>query len=940
MRDDISTPLGESHRVAVASLRPPSVVTFLFTDIEDSTRLWEQEPERMRPALACHDALARTAVECHRGTVVKTTGDGLYAAFDQPLDAIGATLQLQQALTDSEATNGIALRVRCGLHLGVVERRDNDYFGNAVNRTARIMGVAHGGQVIVSQAVVDRVADRLPPQVALRDLGAVRLKGVARPERVYQVIHPRLRQDFPALRSLEATPNNLPQQITSFVGRERALAEVRQLLGRTRLLTLVGVGGLGKTRLSLQLGAEVLDDYADGVWFVELGPLADAQLVAQAVASVLGVKEEAGRPVHEALVKHVHDRQLLLILDNCEHLARASAELAKELLQSGPQVKVLASSRESLHVVGEMTYPLSTLAVPDPKKYLPIAELKHYEAVRLFSDRAVAAQLVFQVTDQNATAIADICHRLDGIPLAIELAAARVRAVSVETIAARLSDRFRLLTGGDATTLPRQQTLRACIDWSYELLSKPERELLRRLTVFAGWTLDAAEAVGAGGEIEQSDVLDLLTHLVEKSLVQFDVGHARYWLLETVRQYAREKLDESDGADSVLERHRNYFLALAEQGATAEATDANLKHWTPLLQLESDNMRAALKWSVDNSTEEHEALRLCGALRNFWWRSGRTREGRNWCEKALASASDAKPSKPLLGALITLGMTQRVLGEQTKAISSFEKALNISREVCAPSQEGLILRHLATTNATLGRIEAAESMYEQSIAIHRAHGEPSREAVSQTCLATLYINEGKFAAAEAPLDRAIALSRELGDVELEAYNVSQRGLVAQYQDNYNDAKTHHEKALVIARHYGLKILELEQLRHLGEIATESGEFEDARVLLRESLVLSRDQDSWDAIRDCIDAIVQLATSAKCFEIATKLAGAVDHLRDTMNAPRFAIDQERFRLSQAHCRTALGNEEYLSTIAVGKTWEPTDTLAGAMAWLERAITISN
>jgi len=255
-----------------------AVTTFLFTDIEDSTRLWEQEPERMRPALACHDALARTAVECHRGTVVKTTGDGLYAAFDQPLDAIGATLQLQQALTDSEATNGIALRVRCGLHLGVVERRDNDYFGNAVNRTARIMGVAHGGQVIVSQAVVDRVADRLPPQVALRDLGAVRLKGVARPERVYQVIHPRLRQDFPALRSLEATPNNLPQQITSFVGRERALAEVRQLLGRTRLLTLVGVGGLGKTRLSLQLGAEVLDDYADGVWFVELGPLADAQL--------------------------------------------------------------------------------------------------------------------------------------------------------------------------------------------------------------------------------------------------------------------------------------------------------------------------------------------------------------------------------------------------------------------------------------------------------------------------------------------------------------------------------------------------------------------------------------------------------------------------------------------------------------------------------------
>src|SRR5436190_15565914 len=356
----------------------PGVVTFLFTDIEGSTRLWEQEPERMRPALARHDAIARAAVEGHRGIVVKTAGDGVHATFDDPLDAIGATLQLQQALADSTATGGIAFRVRCGLHLGVDERRDNDFFGPAVNRAARIMSVAHGGQVLLSEAVALLVRGRLPAGVTLRDLGAVRLRDLASPERVYQVVHPQLRQDFPALRSLEATPNNLPQQVTSFIGRGFDLTEVKKILGNTRLLTLLGVGGIGKTRLSLQVAADMLDGFPDGVWFVELAPLVDAQLVPQAVASVLGVKEEAGRPVVEALKKHVKDRQLLLIVDNCEHLVHACAELAKQLLESGPRLKILASSREHLHVPGEATYPVPALGVPEPSTATTPAALTQY----------------------------------------------------------------------------------------------------------------------------------------------------------------------------------------------------------------------------------------------------------------------------------------------------------------------------------------------------------------------------------------------------------------------------------------------------------------------------------------------------------------------------------------------------------------------------------
>ena len=326
------------------------------------------------------------------------TGDGMHAAFGDAVEAVGAAVQLQQALADPAATEGLALRVRCGLHAGIVERRDNDYFGAAVNRAARIMGAAHGGQILLSQAVVTLASEHLPAEVALRDMGAVRLRDLASAERVHQVLHPQLRRDFPPLRSLEATPNNLPRQVTSFIGREHELAEVGSLLRKSRLLTLLGAGGLGKTRLSLQVAAEAMDDYPDGVWFVELAPLADARLVPQAVASVLGVKEEAGRPVLEAVVKHVGDRQLLLILDNCEHLVDACADVATNLLRAGPGIKMLASSREPLRIAGETTYHVPALSIPDPGGALALAALGQYEAVRLFVDRAVAAHSSFRLT--------------------------------------------------------------------------------------------------------------------------------------------------------------------------------------------------------------------------------------------------------------------------------------------------------------------------------------------------------------------------------------------------------------------------------------------------------------------------------------------------------------------------------------------------------------
>ena len=614
----------------------PGIATFLFTDIEGSSRLWEREPERMGAALARHDAIIRGAVERHHGTVVKMLGDGVHAHFDDPLDAINAILEIQLTLVDPASTGGFPLKIRSGVHAGAVSMRNDDYFGSAVNRAARIMSSAHGGQVLVSRAVLDLVADRLPGEIELRDLGAVRLRDLTSPEHLYQVMHAKLRRDFPALRSLETTPNNLPQQLTSFVGRERELAEVKRALGTTRLLTLIGPGGIGKTRIGLHVAAEMMDEHPDGVWFVDLAPLTDAQLVPHALASVLGVVEEAGRPVTEAIVKYLKDRRELILLDNCEHLLHACADLATQILRNAPNVRILASSRELMHVAGETSFPVPTLSVPDVDRKVTAEALPHFEAAHLFIDRATAVKPAFRVTEQNAGAIADICRRLDGIPLAIELAAARVRALSVDAIAARLSDRFKLLAGGDQSALPRQQTLRALIDWSYDLLSDPEKALLRRLSVFAGgWTLEAAEEVAAGGVLDRGDVLDLQAHLVDKSLVALDAdgdryrmletvreyameklergksesvakanvaadaGAARYGMLESVRAYAKERLDESGEADEVRDRHLAYYLQYAEDSRSrSRAVMPGDAKGDPLVRFdrERENLVVAHAW--------------------------------------------------------------------------------------------------------------------------------------------------------------------------------------------------------------------------------------------------------------------------------------------------------------------------------------------------------
>ena len=457
----------------------------------------------MRVALQRHDAIMRAVIVQHEGYVFKTVGDSFYAAFVTSPQALSAALAAQHALLSESWPEPVTLRVRMALHTGVAEQRDNDYFGPPLNRTARLLGVGHGGQVLVSHTAYGLVRDALPLSVELRNLGEHRLRDLGQREPIYQLLHPDLPSQFPALRSLSSPdlPNNLPQQVTSFIGREKEMAEVKALLRQTPLLTLTGSGGAGKTRLSLQVAADLLEEYPDGVWLVELAPLTDLALVPRAVVTVLGIAEQAGETFTRTLVEHLKAKKLLLLFDNCEHLLAACAHLADTLLRACPEVKILASSREALGIAGETVYRIPSLSFPDLTQPVTETNLAGFEAIRLFADRALAVLPDFAVTPQNAPSLVSVCRRLDGIPLAIELAAARVRSLSVKEIDSRLDNRFRLLTGGSRTALPRQQTLRALIDWSYDLLTETERLLLARLAVFAGgWTPRSGGSDGGRGD--------------------------------------------------------------------------------------------------------------------------------------------------------------------------------------------------------------------------------------------------------------------------------------------------------------------------------------------------------------------------------------------------------------------------------------------------------
>ncbi len=845
-------------------------LAFLFTDIEGSTGLWERQPEAMREALARHDALLRETVETRGGRVFKTMGDAVCAAFPTATDALSAALAAQLALQAQEWGDLGPLRVRMALHVGAAETRNGDYAGSALNRVARLLSIGHGGQTLVSQTAHDLVQDALPEGVALRDLGLHSLRDLQQPVQVYQVVHPALPADFPPLKSLDVLPTNLPSQLTSFIGREREMAEVKRLLAGTRMLTLTGAGGSGKTRLALQVAAELLEEYADGVWLVELATLAEDALVPQAVATVLGVREQPGRPLTETLVEHLKSRKTLLILDNCEHLLEGCVALASRLLPACAGVKILATSREALNATGEASWLVPPLTAPDPR-VLPqgpaemVGALGRYEAVRLFLDRAALARADFTLNEKNAAPLAQVCHRLDGIPLAIELAAARVKAMSLEQIAARLDDRFRLLTGGSRMLLPRHQTLRATIDWSYDLLEDVEKRLLRRLSVFAGgWTLDAAEAVCAGDGIESWEVLDLQSHLVDKSLVMVEEGaggEIRYRLLGTIRQYARDRLVEASEAGAVRSRHLDWFVGVAERAAP-ELRGAEQALWFDRLEQEHDNFRAALEWSQTVEGGAEAGLRLAGTLYRFWYVRGYLTEGRQWLDPALAAstgASRAARARALHGG----GYLAWGQGDVTRARPLLVESLALYRELGDKRMLARTLNSFGIVVEEQGERDEAQRLYEEGLAIAREIGEKSLVVSLLNNLGENARVRGDYARARALYEEALTL--RLGTNTGSAIAYINLGLVAFAQGDRAAARTFFRDSLGIAAKIGDKASIPLPLEGLAGVHAFEGDPRRAARLL-----------GWaDALRKTMNLPVQVGDRADYERFLSAARGALD-----------------------------------------------------------------
>ncbi len=835
---------------------PVGTVTFLFTDIEGSTRLLQQLGAQYSLVLETHNRILRAAIGEAAGYEFQTQGDGLFAAFPSASTALSAAVAAQRALHNHSWPTGVTVRVRMALHTGLPSITNSGYVGLDLHRTARICAMAHGGQVLLSQATRDLLEHHLPPRVGLRDLGEHRLRDLQMPEHLYQVVLPDLPDNFPPIQSLKAHRHNIPIQMTSFVGRDREVADIKNALAKTRLVTLTGPGGCGKTRLALHVAGELVDAYQGGVWIVELASLSDPGLVLQTVAFTVGVREEPGRSPFDALADHLEPRHLLIVLDNCEHLLPATAELADRLLRVCPDVRILTTSREELRVGGELTYPVPSLPVPDLSRMPPLDHLAEYGAVRLFAERAAFALPGFELTAHNAVLVAGICHRLDGIPLAIELAAARVRVLSLEQIQARLDDRFNLLTGGSRTTLPRHRTLRAAMDWSHDLLSRAEQVMFRRLSVFAGgFILEAAEAAcpAAPGEPEP---LDLLIGLVHRSLViaEGDAREVRYRLLETVRQYAQKKLAEAQEEAEIQRRQCAWYVALAER-AEPELRGSEQAAWLERLDVEHDNLRAALRWSVGSEAAE-AGLRLAAALWWFWSVRGYYREGSGWLDQVLRRSSEAAPAlraKALIGA-----------------------------------------GHIAMTQ---GAYAQSLALLGESLAINRRLGDKRSIAVSLNWLGRLAWCQGDFQRAGTLYEEGLGLARESGAKDTVGALLNTLGVLAAHQGNYASARSFYEESLESCKQASDKRGIALAIGNLGVLAFRQGEYAAARSFVGQSLTVDQELGDKRGSTSELEVLGFLAVAQGRTEEAARILGAAEALREAIGAPlspseRAVYDYER------------------------------------------------
>jgi predicted ATPase/DNA-binding SARP family transcriptional activator len=927
---DLAAPVKPAETTAVHR-RTADIVVFLFTDIEASTRRWERDQQAMATDLARHDALVLEAVEAHGGEVFSHTGDGFCVTFPTVPAAVETAVTVQHRLLETTWSSPAPLRVRMAVHAGAAQRRAGNWFGPTLNRTARLLATAGGGQVVCSHVAAELAEHDLPAGTGLIDLGEHRLADLTRPERVYQITDPDLPGDFPPLQSLDVRRHNLPVALTSFVGREGELSEVASLLATSRLLTLAGTGGAGKTRLALQTAAGALERFPDGAWFVELAPVRDAELVTNEVVTSLGLLPSAlvqvGQSLEERLCDHLRTRRLLLVLDNCEHVVEAAARLAHTVLVRCPDVTVLATSREVLGVPGEVVWNVPPLSMP-PDEAAGVEDLARSDAVALFCERARAAQSGFGLSDANAAAVARICRRLDGIPLGLELAAAKIRVLGAHQVAERLDDRFRLLTGGSRTAVPRHQTLRAALDWGYTLLPVPEQVVLRRLSVFRGtFSLAAAEAVvgtvppepTSGADFE---VLDLLIRLVDKSMVSVgsEEPDMRYALLETVREYAHEKLTEAGEADDVRTRHRDFFLGLADRWA-ARTDYWDWWLWIPQVSTDHDNFAAALEWSWEKG--DHDALLRLAAAHWPYWYWGEGLGWRHWLPEAINRCDTPSPAR--VEALIALASLLQRSGEDAQRSEAlFGEAKDVAVGLASEQLVAQVDFYQAFVFLSHGDPRKAENPLRDSL---RRSKNADFIGWCHWCLGWIALLENHLDEAAMEFQTSLQLADQVDDESMRAHVRPALALVAALRGDHETARRIAAQGIRNAeRIVGAHRVLMMALALAGQVAILSGDDSAGAHVSRLLRVLREKGVTYWADEALGVAAVVLADRLP--EEAAVVLTASQSLRESLDDTGTQIDAIRRRLRR--CRAQL-----IETLGPGR-WQEAEQEALAMP-VEEAIT---
>ena len=906
-----------------------ATVTFLFTDLEGSTRLWEQNPAEMRHALEAHNGHIQHALDTNGGRIVKYTGDGALAVFDSVGPAMAAALDAQRALESLDAGELGPLRARMAIHVALLDdvengcyESDGDYLGPALHRCARLMATAHGGQVILSEAAAASVEATEHPGVELLDLGRHRLRDLSDRERVFQMLHADLWPEFPPLRSVDAYPGNLPKQATSFVGRERELAELAELVERTGLVTLVGVGGVGKTRHAIHTAAQLIDRYDHGAWLVDLAPISDPELVPATMASALRIRERKGEEIIETICGYLADRSLLLVVDNCEQVVDAVAALVSAVHDAAPRVRCLATSREGLRIGGEQVWHVPVLSMPEPGADLSLEEAHGYEAVQLFVDRARAGDHRFVLDESNLDAVVDLCRRLDGLPLAIELAAVRSSVMSAPEILSRLDERFGLLTDGVRRGADKRQTLRGAIDWSHDLLDPEEQKLFRRLSVFAGgWALGDAEAVATGAGVDAGHVLDLLAGLVRKSMVVVtqSEGVTRYRLLESLREYGRERLVEAGEEATYRARHGVAFFELVE-GLAGDIRGPGQTDAYAEIRSEFDNIRAAFEWFVTQGDAER-ALLFVRVMRTYMAEYLPT-EGFQWALAAVTIGDDAPPG--LLAAGLADASWIGYVGEREEALSLALRSIEVSEAAgLAPDPEALLPLGLVALYE--GDLETALGHFERATAVAREVDDIYEIAAGQTGVCFLRAMLGDGDGAVEAGEEAVELGRRLGYDTQIAGGLASLGFAVGAVDAERS---------------------VELLRESLEIKDDTTYSAVARVLLAHlELLLGRLAEALQLFCDVLDVHrtfgdtyfvpMSLEGMASLFalfgrpESAARLLGASEAAREKLELPGLEIEIALLAGSVALVEGALEPDAVAAERTVGRGWTLDETIEFAL-----------